>query len=90
MATGRRVRCPSSAKLDMCAPKSTSERNDERQPPDSLVGLPTWITVELVQRTIEVWQPFYETQLSTEDAVAILLNVGRLFEVLNQRGNRKG
>ena len=45
-------------------------------------GTPAWITPALVRRTIEVWQPHYETPLTLDDAVIILRRVGRLFGVL--------
>jgi hypothetical protein len=45
-------------------------------------GAPAWITPELVARTLKVWQPYYTFALSPEDAVAIILGVARLFDVL--------
>lgn len=45
-------------------------------------GTPAWITLPLVRRTIEVWQPHYETPLTLDEAVRILSRVGRLFGVL--------
>lgn len=45
-------------------------------------GTPAWITPQLIRRTLEVWQPSYLTTLSVQDAVAILVNVGRLAEIL--------
>lgn len=49
-------------------------------------GTPEWITPELVDRTIRVWQPFYrEAQLSPADAVQILVGTGRLLAVLDGR-----
>lgn len=53
-------------------------------------GMPSWITAELVQLTIKVWQPFYRVQLTIEEAVQIILNAGRLFGVLGvDRGRRR-
>lgn len=46
---------------------------------------PDWITPELIQRTIDVWQPYYEDTLTTEDAITILRNVDRLLCVLARR-----
>jgi hypothetical protein len=41
---------------------------------------PAWITPALIDLTLRIWQPFYKkAQLTTQDAVQILLNVGRLF-----------
>jgi hypothetical protein len=42
-----------------------------------------WITPELVALTLKVWQPLYRGRLSRDDAVAMLLAVGRLFSVLS-------
>lgn len=47
-------------------------------------GTPAWITPELVQRTIRVWQPFYPSSLTLDDAVTILSSVGRLFQILSR------
>ncbi len=47
--------------------------------------LPAWITPELVRQTRKTWQPYYKEELSEQDAVTILLGVGRLLEVLSRR-----
>ena len=49
-------------------------------------GTPAWITPKLVQSTLETWQPFYKEPLTLDDAVTILISVGRLFEVLSTDG----
>jgi hypothetical protein len=49
-------------------------------------GAPTWITPELIEHTLRVWQPYYANPLTTEDALAIIQNVGRLFEVVSVKG----
>jgi len=46
-------------------------------------GAPDWITAELVEETIRVWQPFYREVVTPEEAVTMILNVGRLYEVLS-------
>jgi hypothetical protein len=46
-------------------------------------GTPDWITPELVEETIRVWQPYYEAILTTEEAVTMILNVGRLYQALS-------
>jgi hypothetical protein len=46
-------------------------------------GAPDWITPELVEATIRVWQPYYEEVLTAEEAVTMILTVGRLFEALS-------
>lgn len=45
-------------------------------------GAPAWITAELIESTLAVWQPHYEQPLTTDDAVEILRSVGRLFDAL--------
>ena len=46
-------------------------------------GAPDWITPELVEATIRVWQPYYEAILTPDEAVTMILNVGRLYGVLS-------
>jgi hypothetical protein len=46
--------------------------------------LPSWITEALIERTICVWQPHSSEPITREDALAILKNVGRLCDVLEQ------
>ena len=46
-------------------------------------GTPDWITSELVELTIRVWQPYYEAILTPEEAVTMILNVGRLYAVFS-------
>ena len=46
-------------------------------------GAPSWVTSELLTQTVEVWQPYYADPLSTDDALAMLMNVGRLIRVLS-------
>ena len=47
-------------------------------------GTPPWITPALIRETIATWQPFYRDSITVDDAVKILTNVGRLFEVLSR------
>jgi hypothetical protein len=47
-------------------------------------ALPAWITPDLIDETIRVWQPYYATRLTAEDAVTMILNVGRLLDVLSR------
>lgn len=56
----------------------------QRLPPISTLpeGAPSWITIELIDRTIKVWQPYYASTLSPEDAVTMILSVARLYDVL--------
>lgn len=46
-------------------------------------GTPDWITPELIEATIRVWQPYYAEVLSPEEAVTMILDVGRLFDALS-------
>ena len=46
-------------------------------------GAPDWITADLIERTIRVWQPYYADLISPEEAVTMILNVGRLYAVLS-------
>ena len=46
-------------------------------------GAPRWVTPELLADTLHVWQPYYGN-LTSEDALAIILNVGNLFDVLRR------
>jgi len=43
-------------------------------------GAPIWITEELVEKTLEVWQPFYEKELIVADAIAMIMGVGQIYE----------
>ncbi len=47
-------------------------------------GTPVWITAKLIALTQKVWQPYYAKPLSSEDAVTIVRNVGKLFGVLSR------
>ena len=51
-------------------------------------GAPSWITSELIAETIRVWQPKYQKPLSPDDAVEILVNVGRLLEIIQVTDRR--
>ena len=47
-------------------------------------GVPSWITADLILQTLKVFQPRYPTPLTLDDAVAMLLTVGRLFGELSR------
>lgn len=47
-------------------------------------GAPAWVTADLIERTIRVWQRYYAVQLTTEDALVMILNVAGLIEVFSQ------
>jgi len=46
-------------------------------------GAPRWVTAELIDRTIRVWQPYYSKKLTRQDALAMVMNVSELLEVLH-------
>ena len=46
-------------------------------------GLPDWITAELIEETIRVWQPYYASILTPEEAVTMIQNVGRLYQAIS-------
>ena len=39
-------------------------------------GAPPWITDQLIEKTLDVWQPYYSYRLTSEDALVIIKNVG--------------
>lgn len=43
-----------------------------------------WITPELIEETLQTWQPYYNEPLSEADAVEILQSVGRLLDCLQE------
>jgi hypothetical protein len=43
---------------------------------------PTWVTSELIEKTIRTWQPYYRKALTKEDAIEIIYNAARLIDVL--------
>lgn len=58
----------------------------EGAPPGILpAGTPDWITIELVDATIRTWQPYYQTPLTTDDAIEIIRNAGLLFDAISTR-----
>ena len=44
--------------------------------------VPDWITPELIEETLRVWQPYYAEPLTVEDAAGMLTGAGRLLSVL--------
>lgn len=45
---------------------------------------PEWVTPELIDHTIRVWQPYYKAPLTPDEAVTMILSVGRLFGVISR------
>jgi hypothetical protein len=63
------------------------KRREQRSgPSDGPVpaGAPKWVSRELIERTLRVWQPYYRAALTTQDALDMLLAVSRLFGVLSR------
>lgn len=50
-------------------------------------GAPSWVTAELIARTLIVWQPYYRQQLIPEDALDMILNASRIVQVLQRGGD---
>ncbi len=46
-------------------------------------GAPSWVTPELIEHTLRVWQPFYQHQLIPEDALEMIRGVAEIVEVLS-------
>ena len=63
--------------------KKDCEVADGARPSIVPAGAPDWITADLIERTIRVWQPYYADLISPEEAVTMILNVGRLYAVLS-------
>lgn len=47
-------------------------------------GAPAWITDELIELTLRTFQPRYETTLTPEDAMEMLVTVSRVADVLRE------
>lgn len=60
--------------------------HSDRSPPPLTVpaGAPHWVTVELLEHTLRVWQPFYPDQLIPVDALEIIMGADRMFELLSK------
>ena len=59
------------------SPNSTAQR-----PAVVPNGAPTWVTPELIADTLDVWQPYYQTPLTVDDALEMLLGAANLLRVL--------
>lgn len=62
---------------------SAAERN-EASATALPAGTPAWVTPELVSLTRKVWEPRYGRPLPLEEAITIVLSVGRLFDLLKR------
>ncbi len=48
-------------------------------------GTPDWVTAELVEVTLRIWQRYYDEPLTVDDAVTMILNAGQLYSALARR-----
>ena len=48
------------------------------------IAVPDWLSDELLRKTLEVRQPFYDDPLTEEDAKYIILSVGRLIDIVSE------
>lgn len=63
--------------------KQGNEQPMQREDDPTKLAAPAWITPELIDLTIRVWQPYYATRLTPADAIIMIQDVGRLFGVLS-------
>jgi hypothetical protein len=54
-----------------------------------LRGAPSWITPAVVEDTLKTFRPYYGESLSPGDALEMLLRMGRLFELLEEKPHQK-
>lgn len=52
-------------------------------------GAPSWVTADLIERTIKIWQPFYTNPLIPEDALEMIMGVDQLFSVVSRTTNNE-
>ena len=70
----------------MPARRSTRKTADAEKAPVTQVpaDAPAWVSADLIEQTLRTWQPYYQTALTPEDALYIIMSVGRLFDVLSR------
>jgi hypothetical protein len=66
-------------------PDHSPDHCDAAQTPQP-VAVPHWVTDDLIRRTLEIWNPRYGFTLTRDDAIAMILNVSRLYGVLKNAG----
>lgn len=66
-------------------PPSTSSSLSVARP----AGAPDWVSAELLAETVAAWQPYYEKELTVDDALEIVLAVGRLTDILGHPANEE-
>ncbi len=52
-------------------------------------GAPSWVTAELIEQTLRVWQPYYQDPLIPEDAMEMIMAAGRMIDVLSCGGGHE-
>jgi hypothetical protein len=63
-----------------------SDLSSSRAVPTELPrGAPSWVTIELLEKTRQVWGKKAGIPISSEDALGIILRVGTLLDVLSRR-----
>ena len=45
-------------------------------------GAPEWVSETLIRTTLETWQPLTDKVLTPEDALAMLINIGQLYDAV--------
>ena len=45
-------------------------------------GAPRWVTLQLLEETLRVWQPYYKNPLTSEEALGMIMSVSQLNSVL--------
>ena len=53
-----------------------------QQRDEILFGAPGWVSSELIEQTIRVWQPIAGKPLNPTDALTILVNFAELFDAV--------
>jgi hypothetical protein len=48
-------------------------------------GALAWVTQELIDHTILVWQRYYDRPMTAEEALAIVQTAGELMDALSQK-----
>jgi hypothetical protein len=62
--------------------RSSRETEENSVESESVPELPSWISRQLIEHTLRVWQPFYDAPLTHRDALEIITNVSGLMDVL--------
>ncbi len=62
--------------------RKNSPPRDEQSEVRVPAGAPRWVTAELIEHTLRVWQRYYDHPLTAKEALEIILNTGRMVEAL--------